>query len=186
MDPRRNPRTVIDPKIRQVGFFAPPDRSNSAPPDPVQSSSSSPVSGISPSGNSLSPVMIPPPRHSSGPIPFSTVPTSPLRRDSLTVGSYDVSEHILAMSSTTSSSFAGRTYDGEFPDNITASSPGPAGRGNSVKASGTIAASSFPSGGFDLTAVKTSIVRASELTTVSVVNVPPCISGMYIHSPLEY
>ncbi|THG06036.1 hypothetical protein TEA_019403 [Camellia sinensis var. sinensis] len=66
MDSRRVPRTVIDPKVRQVGFFAPggpPTRSHSTPPDP--SSSSPPVSDLSPSGNTLSPVMIPPPRHLS-------------------------------------------------------------------------------------------------------------------------
>ncbi|KAL0424557.1 UNVERIFIED_CONTAM: Translation initiation factor eIF-2B subunit delta [Sesamum radiatum] len=61
MDPRRVSRTVSDPKVRHVGFFAPPappERSQSGPPDPT--SSSPPVSGISPPGNSLSPVMIPP------------------------------------------------------------------------------------------------------------------------------
>ncbi|KAI5431748.1 hypothetical protein KIW84_035788 [Lathyrus oleraceus] len=47
MDARRGSRAVIDPKIRMVGFFAPP-----APPD------------FSPSANCLSPVMIPPPLHS--------------------------------------------------------------------------------------------------------------------------
>ncbi|CAK8540860.1 unnamed protein product [Lathyrus sativus] len=48
MDARRGSRAVIDPKIRMVGFFAPP-----TPPD------------FSTSANSLSPVMIPPPLHSS-------------------------------------------------------------------------------------------------------------------------
>ncbi|CAL5191325.1 unnamed protein product [Lathyrus oleraceus] len=47
MDARRGSRAVIDPKIRMVGFFAPP-----APPD------------FSPSATCLSPVMIPPPLHS--------------------------------------------------------------------------------------------------------------------------
>ncbi|KAL5082792.1 hypothetical protein RYX36_011213 [Vicia faba] len=50
MDARRSSRAVIDPKIRMVGFFAPPA------PIPFE---------FSPSGNSLSPVMIPPPLHSS-------------------------------------------------------------------------------------------------------------------------
>ncbi|WOH05440.1 hypothetical protein DCAR_0624856 [Daucus carota subsp. sativus] len=67
MDPRRaSSRTVIDPKVRQVGFFTP-----GAPPDPTQTSttlttitSTSPL--VSPSGNSvLCPVMIPPPLHFS-------------------------------------------------------------------------------------------------------------------------
>ncbi|KAL0380961.1 UNVERIFIED_CONTAM: hypothetical protein Sangu_0160400 [Sesamum angustifolium] len=56
MDPRRVSRTVSDPKVRHVGFFAPPappERSQSGPPDPT--SSSPPVSGIFSPGNSLSP-----------------------------------------------------------------------------------------------------------------------------------
>ncbi|KAL0015260.1 hypothetical protein SO802_002329 [Lithocarpus litseifolius] len=145
MDPRRASRTVSDPKIRQVGFFAPPpDRSLSGPPDPVSTStpnpanapSSPPISDLSPSGTSLSPVMIPPPRHSSDtthrPAPFP--PASPLRRDtlSLTVGSYN--NNIISSSPTAS------FYDES--------------KGISVKVSPTSAASSFPGGGFDLTAVK--------------------------------
>ncbi|EYU44301.1 hypothetical protein ABFS82_08G040500 [Erythranthe guttata] len=103
MDPRRAPRTVSDPKVRHVGFFAPgapPDRSHSVPTDPL--TSSPPVSGISPASNSLSPVMIPPPR------PLSTdlsrqfahsPPVSPLRvagaADSpFPVGSYNQSEFL--------------------------------------------------------------------------------------------
>ncbi|KAF2594790.1 hypothetical protein F2Q70_00043650 [Brassica cretica] len=57
MESRRNPRAVVDPKVRQVGFFT------SSQPDsthPIASDST-----ISPSRNSLSPVMIPPPRHNS-------------------------------------------------------------------------------------------------------------------------
>ncbi|KAF3525934.1 hypothetical protein F2Q69_00048501 [Brassica cretica] len=53
MESRRNPRAVVDPKVRQVGFFT------SSQPDsthPIASDSTS-----SPSRNSLSPVMIPPP-----------------------------------------------------------------------------------------------------------------------------
>ncbi|KAJ6867196.1 translation initiation factor eIF-2B subunit delta-like isoform X2 [Populus alba x Populus x berolinensis] len=80
MDPRRAPRTVSDPKVRKVGFFTdPPDRSLWGPPDhPISSfptSLPSIVDNSPPSaGNSLSPVMIPPPRHSSATL-------SPLRRD---------------------------------------------------------------------------------------------------------
>lgn len=95
------PRTVSDPKVRQVGFFAPvgpPDRSQSGPPDPI--STSPPLSQISPSGNSLSPVMIPPPRHLSTDIPrhFNhPPPLSALRAprandSSIPVGSYNPSE----------------------------------------------------------------------------------------------
>ncbi|XP_011012663.1 PREDICTED: translation initiation factor eIF-2B subunit delta-like [Populus euphratica] len=81
MDSRRAPRTASDPKVRKVGFFtAPPDHSLSGPPDhPIFSFPTSHppvVDNSSPSaGNSLSPVMIPPPRHSSATL-------SPLRRDS--------------------------------------------------------------------------------------------------------
>ncbi|CAI9763331.1 unnamed protein product [Fraxinus pennsylvanica] len=70
MDPRRVPRNVTDPKVRQVGFFAPvapPDVSMSALPRPT--SPSPPVYG-----NSLSPVMIPPPRH----LTSDNAPLSPL------------------------------------------------------------------------------------------------------------
>lgn len=59
MDHRRNSR-VNYPMVRQVGFFTinpPPDQSQ-AELDPIGPSTSSPASN-----NSLSPVMIPPPRH---------------------------------------------------------------------------------------------------------------------------
>lgn len=65
---------------------------------------------------------------------------------------------------------------GEFSDDVVALSPGRAFRGSSVRAS---ASSSFPGGGFDLTALKASSVPASELTTVSVVNLPPGIAGTH-------
>ncbi|XP_010528462.1 PREDICTED: translation initiation factor eIF-2B subunit delta [Tarenaya hassleriana] len=167
MDSRRNPRTVIDPKVRQVGFFAPSQsgRPDPAPlPDPFSSSdtavaSSPPVSGISPSGNSLSPVMIPPPRHNSS----------------------DVFIVRSAASVVTPTSFS-YTSRGEFPDDSSsavAASPGGrvsrASFGKSV--SGAAAASSFPGVGIDsMAAAKSSSVPASGLTTVSVVNLPPGIS----------
>lgn len=188
MDSRRTPRTVIDPKVRQVGFFAPPDRTNSGQTEPISSSSTSPpVTEISPSGNSLSPVMIPPPRHSSDsrPIPFAPNPASPLRRESIAAGSsYNPSDFFPpANSPTASSSFAGRVGvgHGEFSDDVVASSsPGRAFRGSSVRAS---AASSFPSGGFDLTALRASSVPPSELTTVSV-KMSPGIAGIHLFSLL--
>lgn len=165
MDSRRVPRTVSDPKVRQVGFFAPgapPDRSQSGPPDPV--SSSPPVSDISPSGNSLSPVMIPPPRHLSADLSrvphFPPAPLSPLRgaRDSIPVGSYNPSE------------FASSTAS-EFIEG--AQSPNRAVRRST---SGKFA-SSLPAGGFDMSGVKQNNFPASSLTTVSVVNMPPGITG---------
>ncbi|XP_062150528.1 uncharacterized protein LOC133859215 isoform X2 [Alnus glutinosa] len=179
MEPRRAARTVIDPKVRKVGFFtpgAPPDQSLSGPPDPITSSSPSspPISDLSPSGNSLSPVMIPPPRHSSAdPALLSSsrpVPPSPLRRDSLTsAGCNDnPSEFFPPPSPTAPSSYAGRLV--EFPDDP---------RGNSVQVA--TGASSFPGGGFDLTAVKTGSVPASRFTIVSVVKtMPPGLSETII------
>ncbi|XP_024022304.1 translation initiation factor eIF-2B subunit delta [Morus notabilis] len=182
MDSRRTPRTVIDPKVRHVGFFAPPDRANSGQTDPISTSSSPspPAADISPSGNSLSPVMIPPPRQSSDsrPIPLVHHPASPLRRESIPSGSsYNPSDFFApATSPTASSSFASMTAVGgygESSDDVVALSPGRAVRGGSFRAS---ASSSFPGGGFDLTALKASSVPASELTTVSVVNMPPVIA----------
>ncbi|KAJ7971191.1 Translation initiation factor eIF-2B subunit delta [Quillaja saponaria] len=174
MDTRRAPRTVIDPKVRHVGFFAPPERSHSGPPDPI--SSSPPLTDVSPSGNSLSPVMIPPPRHSSDnllmhcrQVPLPLTPASPLRRESVAAGSYNPSEFFPSAMSPTASSYASKMVgDGQFSDGMP--SPGRGTRGNFGKV-----ASSFPRGGFDLTAMKASSVPASELTTVSVLNVAPGI-----------
>ncbi|XP_068502340.1 translation initiation factor eIF2B subunit delta-like isoform X2 [Phaseolus vulgaris] len=157
MDPsRRAPRAVIDPvpKFRQVGFFAPPERSQSGPPNSTHSSP--PVS------SSLSPVMIPPPRHLSDNLLLHAPPAaSPLRADSSGGGtSFDTVDFFPAPlspalpSSSYSSRIAGDFYKGN---------------------GGKVAASSFPRGGFDLTAMKAAaaasvVVPASELTTVSVVN----------------
>lgn len=73
--------------------------------------------------------------------------------------------------------------EGEPSDDVVALSPGRVARGSSGKAvasPGATAASSFPGGGFDLSAVKASSVPASGLTTVSVVNLPPGIVGMLV------
>lgn len=168
METRRVPRTVSDPKVRQVGFFAPgapPDRSHSGPPHLV--SSSPPVSDISPSGNSLSPVMIPPPRHLSSDLSrgslLPTAPLSPLRaRDSIPVGSYNPSE----FSSPTASEFTEDVHSPKWAVR----------RSNSGKF-----AYSLPSGGFDMASVnvKQNNFPASSLTTVSIVNMPPGITGWY-------
>ncbi|KAA3471460.1 translation initiation factor eIF-2B subunit delta [Gossypium australe] len=151
MDPRRTARTVSDPKVRQVGFFtpAPPERSISDPPrfqDPIQPPSPSPtqVNDHSPSGNSLSPVMIPPAHHHSDNFlrmaPQATSPTKAFSYSAKTVTIPPENEDV-------ASSFSpGRKV-------VSAKSP-----------------SSFPG-------VKASSVPASELTTVSVVNLPPGISG---------
>ena len=170
---------MIDPKVRKVGFFAPPDRSNSGQPEPIPSPASAPGPvEISSSGNSLSPVMIPPARHPSdgrSAPSFAAHPASPLRRESVAAASsYNPSELFppaTSPSSFASSAAAGAGY-GEFSEEV---SPGRAVRGGLVRAS--VASSSFPGGGFDLTAVRASSVPASELTTVSVVNMPPGIAG---------
>ncbi|XP_022895564.1 probable translation initiation factor eIF-2B subunit delta [Olea europaea var. sylvestris] len=156
MDPRRVPRTVSDPKVRQVGFFAPPDRSQSG--QPASTSSSPPVSQISPSGNSLSPVMIPPPRNLSSDMSrhFQQEPISPPRGargtpdSSIPVGSYNPSE------------FISPTATDDF-------SPGRSRKGNSAKF-----ASSLPTGGIGR--VKQNNVPASGLATVSTVTMPKAVT----------
>ncbi|XP_010262627.1 PREDICTED: translation initiation factor eIF-2B subunit delta isoform X3 [Nelumbo nucifera] len=176
MDSRRASRMVIDPKpkVRQVGFFtpgAPPERTKSSP---AESLSSPPTSDMSPAGNSLSPVMIPPPRHASDNLSSSLglnssrvlpvpVPMSPIRRPStgdnlnLPLGSYNPSESLLGTSLSPSSGF-----DDEGLSEDTSTS-GWFVRGNPGKV-----ASSFPSGGFDTTAMKSrNIPVVSNLTTVS-------------------
>ncbi|XP_059670556.1 probable translation initiation factor eIF-2B subunit delta isoform X1 [Cornus florida] len=153
MEPRRASRTVIDPKVRQVGFFAPGRASNNPSP---------PVTEISLSGNSLSPVMIPPPRHISDMSVPGNLPFSPLRRpsgESIPVGSYNPSE----FASPSTASYVDFRED--------AYSPGGPLRSNSGKF-----ASSLPSGGFHLTAVKPNNFPASSLTTVSMVNTLPGVS----------
>ncbi|CAN6571801.1 unnamed protein product [Malus baccata var. baccata] len=178
MDPRRPPRAVSDPKVRQVGFFASPD--------PI-ASSSSPVSN-SPSGNSLSPVMIPPPRHSSDtsrPVLFPAVPASTARRESVLVESYNnSSEPFPASPPTASSSYGIVMGNGEFLNDVVMS-PGRTFR--RVRAAGGLTtSSSFPSGGFDLTAaVKASSVPASGLMTVSVVKMPSGISEKDVDASTE-
>jgi translation initiation factor eIF-2B subunit delta len=112
MEARRPSRAVIDPKVRHVGFFAPVANLL-----PGQNSTS--LSG-SPAGNSLSPVMIPPPRHPSDRTPAVPVPDTGLRRqgsDHVPVGSYNPSESLLS-SSPAPSSPSGRVGlgDGEFSE----------------------------------------------------------------------
>ncbi|TKY64970.1 Translation initiation factor eIF-2B subunit delta [Spatholobus suberectus] len=150
MDARRAPRAVIDPKVRRVGFFAPPE------PDPTISFE------VSPSANSLSPVMIPPPRHSSEIVGLHArlAADSPSGEESVAAGSYSSSSEFFP--APVSPAPSSRIVAGDFFDGA-ASSPSRRGGGGKV-------ASSFPRGGFDLTAVKASSVPASELTTVSVVN----------------
>ncbi|KAI9153566.1 hypothetical protein LWI28_013206 [Acer negundo] len=161
MEPRRTSRAgVIDPKVRQVGFFTatPPP-----PPDPTRSSSTSPppplINDISPSGNSLSPVMIPPPRHPSDSLVLRRPPSS-----------LDSNFYPPPSPTTTASA-------GDMSDDVIVSPPGKAGGRANLK-NPQSAAASVPSGGFvtaGLVKVASS-VPATGLTTVSVVNLPPGIS----------
>ncbi|CAA7055556.1 unnamed protein product [Microthlaspi erraticum] len=163
MESRRNPRAVVDPKVRQVGFFTSSQPDSTQQPDPI-ASESHPVSSISPSGNSLSPVMIPPPRHTSS-------DTFPIRA--------------AAASAVSPSSFSYSSRR-DFPDGSTTASPGRVSRGSFAKSS-VPAASSLPGVGMDsMAAAKSSSVPASGLTTVSVVNMPAGLSekatGMEVQS----
>ncbi|KAL8161810.1 hypothetical protein V2J09_013299 [Rumex salicifolius] len=195
MEPRRGGRTVIDPKVRHVGFFAPgaprPDRSQSGP---VESPLPPPVTEVSASGNSLSPVMIPPARHASDthvllsggtsrPVShhFPPLSSSPLRRPSdlavpAVVGSYNPSE--------VHQSEAASEFDGSSEVNVVSSPAAPAG-GKTRRSGYGKFASSLPSGGggFELMAGRGINVAAAgnlmgtSLTTVSVVNnLPPGIA----------
>ncbi|XP_042519951.1 translation initiation factor eIF-2B subunit delta-like isoform X1 [Macadamia integrifolia] len=173
MEPRRTSRMVIDPKVRHVGFvtFNPATNTGGSPP----------VSQISPSGNSLSPVMIPPPRHASDNVSSSLaahnssravpvhVPLSPLRRnsvgDDMRHGNYNPPESLLGTSPSPSSKFDG----GDFFEEDDMSSTSWIVGGNP----GTLA-SSFPGSGFDPTSAKSSNLRtaAANLITASVVKIP--------------
>lgn len=105
---------------------------------------------------------------------------SPLRGDSVTAGSYNAPSEFFPppMSPTPSSKTMVVGDAGDLLNGI--ASPGrgsgSGSRGNVNNAGGKVA-SSFPRGGFDLTAMKASSVPASELTTVSVLNVPLQIAG---------
>lgn len=102
-------------------------------------------------------------------VPFPAVPLSPLRRpsagESIQVGSFP-SDFFPGTSPMTAASY--KMGDDLNEDVASSPSRGWVRKGDS----GRIAASSFPGGGFDLTAVKPSNVAASPLTTVSVVNMP--------------
>ncbi|KAK3225612.1 hypothetical protein Dsin_005474 [Dipteronia sinensis] len=160
MDARRGVRAV--PKVRQVGFFTanppPPSRSQSVPAE----STSPPLSDSPASGNSLSPVMIPPPRHLSDnlshlrsaavPVPDSSS-RRPIAGEHVTVvGSYNPPDSVL-----------GEVVSPNFSeDNSEASTTlGWFGKSGSGKFT---AGSSFPGGGFDLTTVKSEKFTAKKNT----------------------
>lgn len=180
MDPRRTARTVIDPKVRQVGFFTPA----AAPLQQAQSAPvvaeggglpSPPLSDISVGSNSLSPVMIPPPRHLSAPVSVP-VPSSPLRRDSLTafpVGSYNPSESLPGTSPLPSPS--SRMDGSEYSEDVTWAGKGATGR----------VASSFPGSGGEMLVTNpgtNNLQPKSSLTTASVVKMPAGLTGNDVDS----
>ncbi|KAI8528719.1 hypothetical protein RHMOL_Rhmol12G0169200 [Rhododendron molle] len=157
--PQRRASRVIDPVVRKVGFFAPAAAAPAAVPSPNRSQSG-PLprldpSSISPSGNSLSPVMIPPPRHASDnlsravgvPVPAAALRRHPVDRVPAVVGSYNQSESILGTSPPSSSAVSpsSRIGDGEFSED----SVNWIRRSNSGKL-----ASSVPTGRFNWTVKK--------------------------------
>ncbi|KAM6569322.1 hypothetical protein CsatB_017307 [Cannabis sativa] len=152
MDARRASRTVSDPKVRRVGFFTPDaqvqplsGRTQSGP-TAAESSSS-----VSPTSNSLSPVMIPPPRQLSDltsrtaavPVPDSAF-RRPVAGDHVPVGSYNpASDSLLGTSPAASPKSLSADGELEFSEE---SSPGLYRRNSSGKL-----ASSFPGGCFEST-----------------------------------
>ncbi|KAK2999951.1 hypothetical protein RJ639_024470, partial [Escallonia herrerae] len=147
MDSRRTSR-VIDPKIRKVGFFTvgpAPDRTQSGP-----AAASSPPA----SNNSLSPVMIPPPRHASDNLSRAVAAQLgrrflPPAADHVTVGSYNPPDSILG-----SSPVSTRIGDGEFSEDSA----------NWIRRTGSgKLGSSLPSGGFDLSAAKADLMARKGL-----------------------
>ncbi|XP_042405623.1 translation initiation factor eIF-2B subunit delta-like [Zingiber officinale] len=192
MDPRRPSRTVSDPKVRQVGFVTPaattpPPRSVS---DALVSSSSAAAASSPPTGTSLSPVMIPPPRHGAsdglparGTVPLA-VPNSGslLRRDNLQilVGAHDHNETEVVLGTPPMTSPSSRIHDGvsEFSDNASMSpwygrsdpdklASSLAGRNSELMMSKSVGAGGGSGGGH---------TPKSPLTTASVVKTLPGIS----------
>ncbi|KAL8099189.1 hypothetical protein AgCh_031746 [Apium graveolens] len=146
MDPRRaSSRTVIDPKVRQVGFFtpgAPP--SEPTPTTTLTTTLTSPL--VSPSGNSLSPVMIPPP------INFSDNNNNN-NNNSYSLGGIGIGVGVESVA-------VGSSYN-----------PASEFSGSKGECSGKVVASSLPVGGIEM-AQKNSkgSVVASSLTTVSMLS----------------
>ncbi|KAG6587629.1 Translation initiation factor eIF-2B subunit delta, partial [Cucurbita argyrosperma subsp. sororia] len=105
MDARRASRVVIDPKVRQVGFFTPDAPHSPGGALPASPDCTTSLLPDSPTSNSLSPVMIPPPRHPSDnlssrlvvlPVPASGNWRHP--EDLVRVGSHNPSEMLLRSS----------------------------------------------------------------------------------------
>ncbi|KAJ6793124.1 translation initiation factor eIF-2B subunit delta-like [Iris pallida] len=193
MEPRRLQRTVIDPKVRQVGFVTPaaaaptsPSRTHSAPAPILDATAPPAVSGDLSAAASLSPVMIPPPRHNS-------VPLSPLRRDlsnphlPFLVGSYNPSSDSPRMLSPRSSGridvAAGSEFDDDDGASMTTATSWAGARG--LVGAGKAAAFSLPgSSGEMMAAIKSggggavapALPPRSSFTTASVVKTVPGLS----------
>ncbi|XP_043692669.1 translation initiation factor eIF-2B subunit delta-like [Telopea speciosissima] len=183
MEPRRPSRMVIDPKIRQVGFVTFNPDGGSPRPERTQLG----TSASSPTAKSLSPVMIPPPRHASDNVSSSRavqvhVPMSPLRRssmgDDMRHGNCDPSDSLLGTSPSPSS----KLDDGDFFEEDNMSSTGWIVGGYPGKL-----ASSFPGPGFDSSAAKSIKFPtvATNLITASVVKIPTGVSEKRGESGVE-
>ncbi|KAK8555649.1 hypothetical protein V6N13_046176 [Hibiscus sabdariffa] len=152
MDPRRSARTVSDPKVRQVGFFtpaAPPERSCSDPPrqqDLIQPQS--------PSSTQVNDHF----RSGDSLSPVMIPPPPHHHSDTLHRTALQVT------SPKTAFSYSARTVTIPTENDDVPSSLSPSRKVVAVKSP-----SSYPG-------VRASSVPASELTTVSVVNLPPGIS----------
>lgn len=188
MDTRRGALAV--PKVRRVGFFTPiepppdsqrPNRSQSGPVEPT--TSSSPLSN-SPSGNLISPVLIPPSRHHSDnltsraaaaaapvPVPGPAAFRRHLAHDrSLHVGSYNPANSLLETSP---------------PSSIGEISEDSVSLFGFQRSDSTKLSSSFPNGGFDLTLA----VRAPQKSESKIANSSASqgkmknaeVSGMYMY-----
>lgn len=189
MEARRGALTV--PKVRRVGFFTTiepspeqqrPNRSQAGPAEAI-TSSSSPLSD-SPSGNFISPILIPPSRHHSDnltsraapvPVPGPAAFRRHLAHDrSLHVGSYNPVDSLLGTSPPSS--------NGEFSEDSV--SLFGFQRSDSAKLS-----SSFPNGGFDLTMA----VRAPQESEVKIATASASdgkkkiaeVSGMYTYQSIK-
>lgn len=173
MDTRRGALAV--PKVRRVGFFTsiepPPEssqRPNRSQSGPVEATTSSSPLSDSPSGNFISPVLIPPSRHHSDnltsrataaaaapvPVPGPAAFRRYLAHDrTLHVGSYNPPDSLLGTSPPSS--------NGEFSEDSV--SLFGFQRSDSAKLS-----ASFPNGGFDLTlAVRAPQESETKIVTAS-------------------
>lgn len=196
MDSRRASRTVIDPMVRTVGFNAPGAPPPQQPQQSIQSVIAESVSGplsssppsiadISPVRNYLSPVMIPPPIHSSVPLPVP-VPTqmSPLGTCDSGAGSYNPSGSIMENLSPRS-----RVDMSEFADGASLLSLlGKSSRGILEKTASSLPVSNgelmeaAKVGGRSLRATNNPSTMGS-LTKVSAVNMPAGNDAKRVFSP---